>query len=197
MPLLLLVAFVAVPVVEFIIAVQIAHVISVPLTLLILVAASIAGGWLVRREGARAWRALRAALASGRLPAREGLDGALVLVGGALLITPGFLTDAVGLLMVLPGSRRVFRSALLALIARRTRRLAARLSGGYVAAAPAGSRRGRRSGYGRYGSRTGDRGSAAPRGPVGPADDAGPPPARPGAGQIIDGAVGERDSPRG
>ena len=66
---------------------------------------SLFGAWLVRREGSRTWRALRAALESGRMPGQELADGALVLVGGTLMLTPGFVTDVAGLLLVAPFSR--------------------------------------------------------------------------------------------
>ena len=70
-------------------------------------------GGLVRREGVRAWRALRSARRrTGGVPGREVADGALLLVGGTLLLTPGFVTDAVGLLLVLPPGRAVARRVL-------------------------------------------------------------------------------------
>jgi UPF0716 protein FxsA len=75
-------------------------------TVLLLVAGSLAGGWLLRREGGRAWRAFATAVAEGRPPAREVLDGMLVLLGGALVLFPGFVTDVLGLLCLLPPTRR-------------------------------------------------------------------------------------------
>jgi UPF0716 protein FxsA len=80
---------------------------------------SVVGGLLLRREGARTWRAFRTALSSGRVPAAEVADGALVLLGGALMLTPGFATDVVGLACVLPGSRAVLRRLLTGVVARR------------------------------------------------------------------------------
>jgi UPF0716 protein FxsA len=70
------------------------------------------GTWLFRREGRRAWAALREAIAAGRVPAKEVADGALVVVGGAFLLSPGFVTDVVGLLCVLPPTRAFLRRAL-------------------------------------------------------------------------------------
>ncbi len=67
------------------------------------------GAWLVRREGATAWRALQTALQTGKMPARELTDAALVLIGGVLLLAPGFLTDVVGFLLLLPLTRMVAR----------------------------------------------------------------------------------------
>ena len=71
-------------------------------TILLLVATSLIGAWLVRREGSKAFSALRQAVQSGRMPARELADGMLVLVGGVLLSGPGFVSDILGLLLVLP-----------------------------------------------------------------------------------------------
>src|SRR5206468_1876579 len=70
------------------------------------VAGSLIGGWLLRREGTRAWRAFTVAVAEGRPPGREVLDGLLVLVGGALVLFPGFVSDVLGLLCLLPLTRR-------------------------------------------------------------------------------------------
>ena len=86
--------------------IQVGQVIGAWWTIVLLIADSVLGTWLVRREGARAWRALRNALESGRMPATELADGALILIGGTLMLTPGFVTDIVGLLLVVPLSRR-------------------------------------------------------------------------------------------
>ncbi len=119
MPLLLFAAFVVVPLIELYAIIQVGQGIGVLPTVLILLAISLAGAWLVRREGARAWQALKNALRSGRLPSREVTDAALVLVGGTLLLTPGFLTDALGLFLVVPLTRPLARRALGWMIARR------------------------------------------------------------------------------
>ena len=84
-----------------------------------LVVESALGAWLVRREGSRAWRALQQALSSGAMPAGELSDAALVLVGGTLLLTPGFLTDVVGFMFVLPITRPLARRALTRVLQRR------------------------------------------------------------------------------
>lgn len=119
MPLFLVAAFIVVPLVEIYVIIQVGHALGAALTVALLLACAILGVALVRREGARAWTALRTALRSGRLPAREVADGALVLIGGALLLTPGFVTDALGLLLVLPLTRPLFRGLLARLVARR------------------------------------------------------------------------------
>lgn len=113
MPLLLVVAFVVVPIVELYVIVQVGQQIGVLPTIALLVLDSVLGAWLVRREGRKTWAAFRAALASSKVPAREVADGALVIFGGALLLTPGFTTDILGLLCVAPPSRAVLRRLLL------------------------------------------------------------------------------------
>ena len=88
-------------------------------TILLLILDSILGTWLIRHEGGRAWRALREALDSGRMPARELADGALILIGGTLMLAPGFVTDAFGVLMILPVTRPLFRRLLTGVVANR------------------------------------------------------------------------------
>lgn len=106
MPLLLL-AFVVVPLVELAVIGQVSDWLGLPWTLALLLVDSLVGAVLVKREGARAWVAFRTALSEARWPGDEVAQGALVLVGGALLLTPGFVTDAVGLAAVLPPTRAV------------------------------------------------------------------------------------------
>lgn len=109
---LVLVAFVVLPLTELWVLLQVGRTIGPWWTVLALVLTAVAGGVLVRREGARAWRALREALQEGRHPTRALADGALVLVGGTLLLLPGFVTDVVGLLLVLPATRPLARRGL-------------------------------------------------------------------------------------
>jgi UPF0716 protein FxsA len=116
---LLLVAFVVVPIVEIYVLIQVGQVIGAWWTILLLIADSILGTWLVRREGGRAWRALRDALERGRMPAKELADGALILIGGTLMLTPGFVTDAFGILLILPSTRPLFRRVLAGIVTRR------------------------------------------------------------------------------
>jgi UPF0716 protein FxsA len=115
----LFVAFVVVPLVEIYVLIQVGQVIGPWWTILLLVLDSILGSWLIKHEGARAWRALRTALETGQMPARELADGALILVGGTLMLSPGFVTDAFGILLILPVTRPVARRLLTRLVARR------------------------------------------------------------------------------
>jgi UPF0716 protein FxsA len=119
---LLLVAFVLVPIVEIYVIIQVGQVIGAWWTVLLLVADSVFGSWLVKREGSRAWQALREAVSTGRMPHRELADGGLILVGGTLMVAPGFVTDVFGILLILPFTRPFFRRLLTSLA---TRRLAA------------------------------------------------------------------------
>jgi UPF0716 protein FxsA len=116
MPLLLLLAFVVVPIVEIWVIVQVGQAIGIVPTLVLLLADAVLGTWLFRREGRRAWTALREAIAAHRVPAKEVADGALVVVGGAFLLTPGFVTDVLGVLCLLPPTRAVLRRALTGLV---------------------------------------------------------------------------------
>jgi UPF0716 protein FxsA len=115
----LVLALVVVPLVEIYLLLQVGSALGVVPTLVLLVTMSVLGGVLLKHEGTRTWRAFRVALQSGRVPATEVADGALVIFGGALLLTPGFATDLVGLLCVIPGSRAVLRRALTVVVARR------------------------------------------------------------------------------
>ena len=115
----LFVAFIVVPLVEIYVLIQVGQVIGPWWTILLLILDSLFGTWLIRREGARAWLALRVALESGRMPARELADGALILVGGTLMLTPGFVTDAFGILLILPVTRPLFRRLLTGVVTRR------------------------------------------------------------------------------
>lgn len=118
---LVVVVFIVVPLLELAIIIQVGELIGVWWTIAALLVVSVAGAWLVRREGTRAWSRFRAALSSGRVPTDEVLEGALVLFGGTLLLAPGFATDATGLLLMFPPTRALVAGLL-------KRRLGARLS---------------------------------------------------------------------
>ena len=110
---LLVVLFVVVPIIELFVIIQVGGLIGVLPTIALLVLGSILGSVLMRSQGRATWRSFRSASASGKVPAREVLDGALVIFGGALLLTPGFVTDLLGVALLLPPSRAVIRRMLL------------------------------------------------------------------------------------
>ncbi len=110
----LFIIFVVVPIAELYVLIQIGQAIGVLPTIALLIADSLLGAWLMRSQGRAAWLRFNAALAEGRVPGREVMDGALVIFGGALLLTPGFLSDILGLILLLPPTRAVVRKILLA-----------------------------------------------------------------------------------
>src|SRR5688572_13927064 len=119
MAVLLLLVFIVVPIAELYVIIQVGQEIGALPTIAILIADSIVGSLLLRSQGRLAWRRFNEAMAAGRVPAREVLDGALVIFGGAFLITPGFLTDVLGILLLLPPTRAVARRMLVGVFSRR------------------------------------------------------------------------------
>jgi UPF0716 protein FxsA len=127
MPLLaLLVVFIVLPLAELYLILKVGDLIGVPLTIVLLAADSVVGSLLLRSQGRAAWRRLNEALAAGRMPHREVQDGVLVVFGGAFLITPGFITDVIGLLMLLPPTRPLVRRLVMRALTRRAERRMAR-----------------------------------------------------------------------
>ncbi|WP_460933347.1 FxsA family protein [Phycicoccus ginsengisoli] len=108
-----------VPILEIATIIAVGKVIGGWQTLVLLLVESALGAWLVRREGARAWQALVTALNTGQMPSRQLADAALVLIGGTLLLAPGFLTDVVGFFLILPVTRPIARTLLETVVARR------------------------------------------------------------------------------
>jgi UPF0716 protein FxsA len=104
---------VTVPLAELYVILKVGDTIGIWLTILLLVADSLLGSWLLRSQGRAVWRRFNEILAQGRVPHREVVDGVLVIFGGAFLITPGFLTDIVGLLLLLPPTRAIARRMLM------------------------------------------------------------------------------------
>jgi UPF0716 protein FxsA len=117
--LLLVALFVGVPLLEIYVIIQVGQAIGAFPTIALLILESALGAWLVKREGLRAWRALNQAIRVGHLPARELGDAAVILVGGVLLLTPGFVTDVFGFFFVLPWTRPIARRALAAFVSAR------------------------------------------------------------------------------
>jgi UPF0716 protein FxsA len=109
---LLFLLFIIVPIVEIWVIIQVGQAIGALPTIGLLIADSIIGAWLMRSQGRIVWRRFNEALAAGRVPAREVLDGALVIIGGAFQLAPGFVTDVLGLFLVLPPTRAIARRSL-------------------------------------------------------------------------------------
>ena len=139
MPFLLLLVFIVVPLVELYVIIQVGQAIGVLWTIALLLADSVLGTLLMRSQCRQAWRRFNAAIAHGRVPGREVLDGALVITGGAFLLTPGFVTDLAGVALLLPPSRAVVRRMLVRVFAGRMR----------MAVAAPGSATGAATGFGR------------------------------------------------
>lgn len=109
---LLLLVLVGLPLAEIWSILQVGRLVGPWWTIALLLLMGVLGTWLIQHEGRRAWAALRTALSSGRMPSDELADGALILIGGTLMLSPGFLTDLVGLVLVLPFTRPLARGAL-------------------------------------------------------------------------------------
>lgn len=119
---LVLLFFIAVPIVEVWLLVSVGQRIGALPTFGILIVEAFLGAWLMRREGAKAWTALNQAIATGKLPGGELLDAVLILVGGVLVMLPGFFTDIFGLIFLLPFTRPFARNLLQLFISRRAAR---------------------------------------------------------------------------
>jgi UPF0716 protein FxsA len=109
-PLLALIAiFIVVPLAELYVILRVGDAIGLVPTLLLLAADSVLGSLLLKSQGRAVWRRFNEAVRAGRVPHSEVIDGVLVIFGGAFLITPGFLTDIIGVLLLLPPTRSLFR----------------------------------------------------------------------------------------
>lgn len=116
---ILVALFIAVPILELYVIIKVGGLIGVLPTIALLLAVSLLGAALLRHEGRGAWRRFNESIAERRFPGREVADGLLITLGGALLLTPGFITDAVGLLLLLPPTRAIARRLLRGYIGRR------------------------------------------------------------------------------
>jgi UPF0716 protein FxsA len=125
---LVVVLFICWAVAELYVAVKVADAIGVLLTVLLLIASWPIGVWIMRSQGRAAWARLSAAVAAGKPPGQEILDGALVLIAGALLIVPGFITDLIGILLLLRPIRALARSGIVRNFHSRLVRQATRLT---------------------------------------------------------------------
>ena len=110
-------AILAIPILEIYVIFQVGQLIGAISTILLLILSGVLGVWLIRHEGLRTWKALRLAAGEGRVPARELADGILVLMSGILLLIPGFVSDVLALLLILPITRPLARMLLARIIA--------------------------------------------------------------------------------
>jgi UPF0716 protein FxsA len=109
MALLVVLIFILLPIAEIFVIIKVGEAIGVLPTIALLILDGFLGAALLRHQGRAAWRRFNEALAAGKVPAREVFDGAMVIVGGAFLLAPGFITDVIGLLLLTPPSRALFR----------------------------------------------------------------------------------------
>jgi UPF0716 protein FxsA len=121
---LLLIVFIVVPFAELYVILQVAELLGggvqgAALTLALLAIDSMIGALLLRSQGKAVWRRFNAVLSEGRVPHREIVDGVLVIVGGALLLTPGFLSDILGIVLLVPPTRAVVRGIVVRRVGRR------------------------------------------------------------------------------
>ena len=105
----LLILFIIIPLLELLVIIQIGSRIGYLYTILLLVLISFSGAALAKREGYEAVSQIRSAVAAGHMPTDSLIDGGLILTAAALLITPGYLTDAAGLALLTPPVRRLVR----------------------------------------------------------------------------------------
>lgn len=110
---ILFLLFIVFPVAELYVIIRVGSSIGFLNTLGLMVLVAVVGSWLVKREGLRVWAKFNESVMQGKIPTREIMDGVLILAAGALLLTPGFLTDVVGILALFPPSRAVFRAMLM------------------------------------------------------------------------------------
>jgi UPF0716 protein FxsA len=116
---ILIALFIVVPIVELYVIIQIGSLIGVLPTIALLLADALLGSLLLRHQGRGAWRRFNEAIAARRFPGREVADGLLIAIGGTLLLTPGFVTDIVGLIFLIPPTRAIVRRLMRGYVGRR------------------------------------------------------------------------------
>lgn len=109
---ILALVFIVVPVVELVVIIQVGAAIGVLNTFGLLLLSGVLGGWLMKREGLGVVRRIQVAMSAGRVPGAELVDAFLILLGGALMLTPGFVSDIAGMALLLPPVRAVVRGVL-------------------------------------------------------------------------------------
>jgi UPF0716 protein FxsA len=115
----LVVLFIVVPIAELYVIIQVGEAIGLLPTLALLLADALLGSLLLRHQGRGAWRRFNAAIAERRFPGREVADGLMIAIGGTLLLAPGFITDIVGLILLVPPTRAIVRRLLKSFMGRR------------------------------------------------------------------------------
>ena len=115
----LVLLFLVVPLVELYVIIQVGQAFGALNTIALLILISAAGAWLVKREGMSVWRRFQRQVESGSVPGKEIADGVMILFAGALLMSPGFLTDLLGIALLLPPVRAVVRGVLMKQASRR------------------------------------------------------------------------------
>ena len=116
---LLVALFIVVPIVELWVIIEIGSLIGVLPTIALLIADAVLGSLLLRHQGRGAWRRFNEALAEHRFPGREVADGLLIAIGGTLLLTPGFVTDIFGAILLIPPTRAIVRALMRGYVTRR------------------------------------------------------------------------------
>jgi len=116
---LLVLVFLVVPIAELYLILKVGDTIGIGWTVLLLVADSILGAVLLKTQGRAVWRRFNRELEKGRMPHREAIDGVLVIFGGAFLLTPGFISDIAGILLLVPPTRAVIRGIVIRRLGKR------------------------------------------------------------------------------
>lgn len=122
--------FLLVPIVDLALLVAVGDRVGLWPTLAVVILTALVGSWLAKREGLAAWQRVQGKMVSGGVPGQELIDGLLILVAGTLLLTPGFLTDVVGILGLFPPTRAVIRRTVRARFERAVREGSVRVVGG-------------------------------------------------------------------
>jgi UPF0716 protein FxsA len=134
---ILVALFIVVPIVELYVIIQIGSLIGVWPTIALLLADAVLGSLLLRHQGRGAWRRFNAALAERRFPGREVADGLLIAIGGTLLLTPGFVTDILGAVFLIPPTRALVRRLLRGYMGKRFAIVGVSSMGGHAGRGPA------------------------------------------------------------
>lgn len=115
----LVLLFLVVPLAELYFIIQVGQAFGALNTIALLIIISAAGAWLVKREGISVWKRFQRQIEAGAVPGKEIADGVMILFAGALLMTPGFLTDILALALLLPPVRAAIRGVLMKQAAKR------------------------------------------------------------------------------